>query len=102
MGHLLNRSVAGLVLAAGGSSRLGQPKQTLPYDGTTLLGRVLDNARSCGFDQLLVTLGGAAGHVLTNVDSPAPVSCTTRNTRRGARRRSPPRCRPSTRAVTSW
>jgi molybdenum cofactor cytidylyltransferase len=64
----LNRSVAGLVLAAGGSSRMGQPKQTLPFDGTTLLGRVLDNARSCGFDQLLVTLGGAAGLVLANVD----------------------------------
>jgi molybdenum cofactor cytidylyltransferase len=64
----LNRSVTGLVLAAGGSSRMGQPKQTLPFDGTTLLGRVLDTARSCGFDQLLVTLGGAAGHVLANVD----------------------------------
>jgi molybdenum cofactor cytidylyltransferase len=64
----LNRSVTGLVLAAGGSSRLGRPKQTLPYDGTTILGRVLDNARSCGFDQLLVALGGSAGHVLTNVD----------------------------------
>jgi molybdenum cofactor cytidylyltransferase len=64
----LNRSVTGLVLAAGESSRMGRPKQTLPYDGTTLLGRVLDNARSCGFDQLLVALGGAAGHVLANVD----------------------------------
>src|SRR3954465_11867340 len=64
----LNRSVAGLVLAAGGSSRMGQPKQTLPYDGTTILGRVLDNARACGFDQLLVALGGEAGHVLANVD----------------------------------
>src|SRR5689334_20349799 len=68
MTSALNRSVAGLVLAAGGSSRLGQPKQTLPYDGTTILGRVLDTARSCGFDQLLVTLGGASGHVLANVD----------------------------------
>jgi molybdenum cofactor cytidylyltransferase len=47
---------------------MGRPKQTLPYDGTTILGRVLDNARSCGFDQLLVALGGSAGHVLTNVD----------------------------------
>src|SRR3954463_14159491 len=64
----LNRSVAGLVLAAGGSSRMGQPKQVLPFDGTTLLGTVLDTARSCGFDQLLVTLGGAAGHGLANVD----------------------------------
>src|SRR5689334_11604401 len=68
MTSALNRSVAGLVLAAGGSSRLGQPKQTLPYDGTTILGRVLDTARSCGFDQLLVALGGSAGHVLANVD----------------------------------
>src|SRR3954447_19574703 len=60
MTSTLNRSVSGLVLAAGGSSRLGQPKQLLPYDGTTLLGRVLDNARACGFDQLLVALGGSA------------------------------------------
>ena len=63
-----NRSVAGLVLAAGGSSRLGQPKQLLPYQGTTLLGRVLDNARACGFDQLLVVLGGSAGEVRAKVD----------------------------------
>ena len=47
---------------------MGRPKQTLPYDGTTILGRVLDNARACGFDQLLVALGGEAGHVLANVD----------------------------------
>jgi molybdenum cofactor cytidylyltransferase len=63
-----NDFVAGLVLAAGGSSRLGRPKQTLPYKGGTLLGSVLDCARVCGFDQLLVTLGGSAGEVRTNVD----------------------------------
>ena len=63
-----NDFVAGLVLAAGGSSRLGRPKQTLPYDGTTLLGHVLDSARACGFDQLLVTLGGAADEVREKVD----------------------------------
>jgi molybdenum cofactor cytidylyltransferase len=61
-------SVAGLVLAAGGSSRLGRPKQTLPYRDTTLLGHVLDCARACGFDQLVVALGGGAGEVRTNVD----------------------------------
>jgi molybdenum cofactor cytidylyltransferase len=60
--------VAGLVLAAGGSSRLGEPKQLLPYRGTTLLGHVLDTARSCGFDQLVVALGGAAGEVRAQVD----------------------------------
>ena len=63
-----NDFVAGLVLAAGGSSRLGRPKQTLPYRGTTLLGHVLDSARACGFDQLLVTLGGSSEEVRKQVD----------------------------------
>jgi molybdenum cofactor cytidylyltransferase len=60
--------VAGLVLAAGGSSRLGRPKQTLPYRESTLLGHVLDSARACGFDQLVVALGGGADEVRAKVD----------------------------------
>ena len=63
-----NDFVAGLVLAAGGSSRLGRPKQTLPFRGTTLLGHVLDCARACGFDQLVVALGGSSDEVRTRVD----------------------------------
>jgi molybdenum cofactor cytidylyltransferase len=68
MSHPVNERVAGLVLAAGGSSRLGRPKQTLPYRDSTLLGHVLDGARACGFDQLLVALGGAADEVRAKVD----------------------------------
>jgi molybdenum cofactor cytidylyltransferase len=60
--------VTGLVLAAGGSQRLGQPKQLLPYHGATLLDAVLRTARGCAFDQLLVTLGGAAERVREEVD----------------------------------
>jgi molybdenum cofactor cytidylyltransferase len=60
--------VAGLVLAAGGSSRLGRPKQTLPYRESTLLGHVLDCARACGFDQLVVALGGGSDEVRKQVD----------------------------------
>src|SRR5271156_6005574 len=60
--------VAGLVLGAGGSTRLGQPKQLLPYGEGTLLGHVLDVARSAGFDQIIAALGGAADEVSANVD----------------------------------
>jgi molybdenum cofactor cytidylyltransferase len=60
--------VGGLVLAAGGSSRLGRPKQLLPYRGTTLLAWVLATARACRFDQLVVAIGGAADDVRAAVD----------------------------------
>jgi molybdenum cofactor cytidylyltransferase len=60
--------VTGLVLAAGGSSRLGRPKQLLPYRGATLLDAVLETARDCAFDQLLVALGGAGDEVRRRVD----------------------------------
>jgi len=60
--------VTGLVLGAGGSTRLGRPKQLLPYGGRTLLDHTLDTARACGFDQLVVPIGGAADEVRERVD----------------------------------
>ena len=63
-----DRFVTGLVLAAGGSRRLGRPKQLLPYPGGTLLGHVVAVARECRFDQLLVAIGGAADEVRAGVD----------------------------------
>jgi molybdenum cofactor cytidylyltransferase len=60
--------VTGLVLGAGGSKRLGRPKQLLPYGDGTLLGHVVETARACGFDQTIVALGGAADEVRAAVD----------------------------------
>jgi molybdenum cofactor cytidylyltransferase len=57
----------GLVLAAGGSQRLGRPKQLLPYGSGTLLDHVLDTARACRFDQLLCVIGGGADEVRARV-----------------------------------
>ena len=60
--------VCGLVLGAGGSKRLGRPKQLLPYAGGTLLGHVVGVARECAFDQLVVAIGGAVDEVRARVD----------------------------------
>ena len=60
--------VCGLVLAAGGSSRLGRPTQLRPYRGATLLDAVLGTARACEFDQLVVALGGSSPEVRAAVD----------------------------------
>ena len=61
-------TIACVILAAGGSSRLGRPKQLLPFRGRTLLDAVLDTARACDFDQLIVALGGASQEVRDQVD----------------------------------
>jgi molybdenum cofactor cytidylyltransferase len=60
--------VAGIVLAAGGSQRLGQPKQLLPFGGATLLDHTVATARACAFDQLLVAVGGQADAIRVRVD----------------------------------
>lgn len=57
-----------VVLAAGGSRRLGSPKQLLALDGATLLDATLAVARRSPCAGVLVVLGGAAEQVRAEVD----------------------------------
>ena len=50
-------SVAAIVLAAGASSRLGQPKQLLMYGGETLLERAIRLASEAGAAPVITVLG---------------------------------------------
>lgn len=61
-------SATAVVLAAGGSRRLGQPKQLLAYRGATLLDATLATARAAGLGQVVVALGGAADDIRERVD----------------------------------
>lgn len=61
--------IAALVLAAGSSRRLGRPKQLLPYGNGVLLDAVLNTARACGLDQIVLALGGAGDAVRRSVDT---------------------------------
>ena len=63
-----DRFVTGLVLGAGGSARLGRPKQLLDYGDSTLLGHVVGVARDCEFGQTIVAIGGNAQDVREQVD----------------------------------
>jgi molybdenum cofactor cytidylyltransferase len=47
-----------VILAAGESSRMGQPKQTLPWEGTTLLQYQVQQAGRTQAREVIVVLGG--------------------------------------------
>ncbi len=61
-------SIAALILAAGSSTRLGSPKQLLPWGEKTLLGHVIERTRSFGIDEIWVVIGHDAEAVLEGVD----------------------------------
>jgi molybdenum cofactor cytidylyltransferase len=63
--------VAGIILAAGESSRLGEPKQLLPWKGEPLIRHIVRTAHSAGLSQIVVVTGAYADRVersLTGMD----------------------------------
>ena len=55
--------VAGIILAAGASSRMGTLKQLLPVDGVPLVARVTLHALSSGLEYVVVVLGCRSGEI---------------------------------------
>ena len=50
-------SIAAIIVAAGSSSRLGQPKQLLTIDGEPMLQRAIHHAEQAGASPIFVVLG---------------------------------------------
>jgi molybdenum cofactor cytidylyltransferase len=63
------RSVAALILAAGGSSRFGRPKQLISYQGETLITRAVGVAGEAGCAPLAVVLGGSGAEIAFELNS---------------------------------
>ncbi len=60
-------TIAGLLLAAGGSSRMGKPKQLLPWQDTTLLGNAIEQLQTVLKD-LFVVVGARREEILATVN----------------------------------
>lgn len=66
--------ISGVILAAGGSSRLGRPKQLLPLGGLPLLAHALRHATASSLDQVVLVLGHEAAAISAALgESAAPV-----------------------------
>jgi molybdenum cofactor cytidylyltransferase len=57
-----------IVLAAGGSARLGKNKQSLQFRTTTLLRASVETALGCGSENVVVVLGASAGELKSEID----------------------------------
>ena len=71
---VLGAAVVAVVLAAGGSTRLGRPKQLLTREGETLVHRAARLALASGASRVLVVVGAKADDVARAV-SDLTVEC---------------------------
>jgi len=66
--------IAGLILAAGESSRMGIPKATLTWRGRTFLELIVQTLREGGLERMVVVLGHKAENIQRQVEiEPAQV-----------------------------
>jgi molybdenum cofactor cytidylyltransferase len=66
--------IAGIVLAAGSSSRLGRPKQLLPVHGEPLIRHTLRSVLASSLDEVILVVGHEADGVRETV-ADLPVKC---------------------------
>src|SRR5690554_2576517 len=65
----LSRSTSLIILAAGESARLGQPKQQLIFNGTPLLARAIEAGLNSLCDNVTVVVGAYKEIIIPSIDS---------------------------------
>ena len=76
-------SIVAIILAAGGSRRLGQPKQLLNCEGETLLNRAIRLAFDAGASPVLAVLGSEFEHILKSICAPGVIPVRNDQWRQG-------------------
>ncbi|MBT8235830.1 MAG: nucleotidyltransferase family protein [Bacteroidia bacterium] len=65
----MKHTIKGLMLAAGSSSRMGTPKQLLPWGNATLIEHCISVAQQSKLDSILVVLGAEAKAILPSIEA---------------------------------
>ncbi|NEO18319.1 MULTISPECIES: nucleotidyltransferase family protein [unclassified Moorena] len=64
-------NIAIIILAAGASTRMGKPKQLLPYQGCSLLRHTIEKAMASVCKPVVVVLGANAQQIYSEVNQPS-------------------------------
>jgi molybdenum cofactor cytidylyltransferase len=60
--------ICGIILAAGESKRMNEAKMLLPYQGETIIEKVILNVRASAVDSLIVVTGAYSGEIRKRTD----------------------------------
>jgi molybdenum cofactor cytidylyltransferase len=63
----MNTSICAVILAAGTSSRMGQPKQLLELKGRLLLEHVIQTASAANFSEIITVIGCEADKIQKSI-----------------------------------
>ncbi|MEP7198948.1 MAG: nucleotidyltransferase family protein [Chloroflexota bacterium] len=69
----MSDKIVALVLAAGESRRMGEPKQLLPWGDHTIIEQIIGTLLQSPVDEIVVVLGHRADEVVAKLPNPKPV-----------------------------
>lgn len=78
-----SKRIGAVILAAGGSSRFGEPKQLIPFRGKSLVRRIIDAAWDAGCSPVVVVIGSDNEKLHRELDRAGVVTVQNKQWQRG-------------------
>ena len=78
-----SKRIGAVILAAGGSSRFGEPKQLIPFRGKSLVRRIIDVACEADCSPVVVVIGSDDENLHRELDGAGVVTVQNRQWQRG-------------------
>jgi molybdenum cofactor cytidylyltransferase len=66
--NIMDSKISGIILAAGLSTRMGEPKQLLPFGNSTIIETVIDNMLGAKLENVIVVIGHEAEKIRTLIE----------------------------------
>ncbi len=77
------KGIWAIVLAGGESRRMGSPKMILPYEGMTIIEKVLENVLASAVEKVVIVLGSHKQEVLNVIEKYPVLHCYNSNFKNG-------------------